>query len=114
MSRPVSLLASAHPSALIAGIVLAAAVVLLIVRVLMFRRRGYAGDTTHRIVRCSKGHVFTTVWLPGASLTAVRLGGARYQRCPVGKHWSFVQPVKEGDLTDEERRSAEEHRGRLP
>jgi hypothetical protein len=33
---------------------------------------------------------------------------ARFQHCPVGKHWSLVVPVKEKDLTEEERRSARE------
>jgi hypothetical protein len=59
----------------------------------------------HRVVRCSRGHLFTTAWVPGASFTAVLLGNARYQRCPVGGHWALVRPVKDEDLTDEERRS---------
>jgi hypothetical protein len=67
------------------------------------------------VVRCRQGHLFTTIWIPGASLKAVRLGGVRLQRCPVGHHWSLVRPVKEADLTDEERRTAREHRDvRLP
>jgi hypothetical protein len=72
------------------------------------RRRGYniGGDT---IVRCSAGHLFTTIWLPGISLKAVRLGTSRYQHCPVGHHWARVRPVRVDELTDEERRSAEEH-----
>jgi hypothetical protein len=36
------------------------------------------------IVRCSKGHLFTTIWVPLASFKAVRLGSRRYQRCPGG------------------------------
>lgn len=78
------------------------------------RKLGYkiGGNT---IVRCRQGHLFTTIWIPGASLKALRLGPARWQRCPVGKHWSLVTPVKEADLTDEERRSAAEHRDvRIP
>jgi hypothetical protein len=92
----------------------AAAVVLLIVRVLIAKRRGYSGDITHRIVRCSKGHVFTTVWLPGVSLTAIRLGVARFMRCPVEQHWSLVRPVREDELTAEERRSAAQYRQKMP
>jgi hypothetical protein len=38
-------------------------------------------------VRCSAGHLFTTIWVPLGSLKAVRLGGTRYQYCPVGHHW---------------------------
>jgi hypothetical protein len=104
------LAARTHGSGGISVVILAAVVVLLIVRVVIFRRRGYAGDATHRIVRCSKGHVFTTIWIPGVSFKSIRLGGARYQRCPVGNHWSLVRPVPEDELTDEDRRSAEEYR----
>ena len=41
-------------------------------------------------VRCSAGHLFTTIWIPLASLKSVRLGNRRYQRCPVGRHWTTV------------------------
>jgi hypothetical protein len=78
------------------------------------RRRGYpmGGNV---VVRCRKGHLFTTIWLPGASLKSVRLGWWRFQRCPVGKHWSLVAPVKESDLTEEEKRVARENRDiRIP
>jgi hypothetical protein len=37
---------------------------------------------------------------------AVRLGPWRLQRCPVGKHWSMVTPVKESELGRRERRAA--------
>jgi len=43
-----------------------------------------------RPVRCSAGHLFTTIWIPGGSLKAVRLGNRRFQRCPVGRHWASV------------------------
>jgi hypothetical protein len=43
-----------------------------------------------RPVRCKAGHLFTTIWIPFGSVKAVRLGGSRYQHCPVGKHWSTV------------------------
>jgi hypothetical protein len=47
-----------------------------------------------RPVRCNKaGHLFTTIWIPLASFKAVRLGNSRYQRCPVGRHWSTVVPL---------------------
>lgn len=60
------------------------------------------------VVRCRKGHLFTTIWIPGVNLKEVDLIVARIQHCPVGKHWSLVVPVKEKDLTEEERRSARE------
>jgi len=62
------------------------------------------------VVRCRKGHLFTTIWIPGASLKAVRFGWWRLQRCPVGKHWSIVTPVKESELTEAEKRTASEHK----
>jgi hypothetical protein len=73
------------------------------------RRRGYnfGGDV---VVRCSEGHLFTTVWISGLSLKAVRLGWFRFQRCPVGDHWSFVVPVRDEDLTDAERNVASQYR----
>ena len=66
-------------------------------------------------VRCRSGHVFTTIWIPGVSLKSVRLGWWRIQRCPVGKHWSIVSPVKESDMSLLERLSARRHQDlRIP
>jgi hypothetical protein len=59
------------------------------------------------IVRCSKGHLFTTIWIPLASLKAVRLGARRYQRCPVGHHWSMVRRVDGDELDPAEREAAQ-------
>lgn len=58
------------------------------------------------VVRCRDGHLFTTLWIPGASLKSVRLGWWRLQRCPVGHHLSLVTPVREASLDDDERRRA--------
>lgn len=67
------------------------------------------------IVRCRDGHLFETIWIPFASFKSLRLGRARWQRCPVGHHWSVVVPVREEDLSDEERRKAHETRDvRIP
>ncbi|MBV9000099.1 MAG: hypothetical protein JO304_13635 [Solirubrobacterales bacterium] len=67
------------------------------------------------IVRCRQGHLFTTLWVPGASLKAVRLGWWRFQRCPVGDHWSWVTPVKESSLSSRELRAArKQHDIRVP
>jgi hypothetical protein len=78
------------------------------------RRRGY-NIGTHTVVRCRDGHLFTTIWIPGVSVKSLRLGWYRFQRCPVGGHWTIVSPVKEIDLTEEERESAaENHDVRIP
>ena len=86
-------------------IILALAAAVVVASNVVVRRRGYSipGKT---VVRCSKGHLFTTTWVEGGSLKAIRLGLlTRYQRCPVGKHWAIVHPVKDEDLTDDERRT---------
>jgi hypothetical protein len=80
----------------------------------VMRRLGYPVGA-HVVVRCRDGHLFTTIWIPGASLKSLRLGWTRFQYCPVGKHWSFVTPVKDADLTDEVKRVAREHKDiRIP
>lgn len=42
-------------------------------------------------VRCADDHLFTTIWIPFVSLKSVRMGGRRFQRCPVDGHWSTVE-----------------------
>jgi hypothetical protein len=72
------------------------------------RRLGYnLGLNT--VVRCRKGHLFSTIWIPGVKLKELDLVVARMQRCPVGNHWSLVVPVKNTEITQAERRFAEEH-----
>ena len=91
-----------------------AVIALLIAGTVAARRRGYkiGGDV---IVRCRDGHLFTTIWIPGASFKAIRLGLVRLQYCPVGHHLTFVVPVRDEDLTAEERRiAAAHHDARLP
>jgi hypothetical protein len=66
----------------------------------------FGGNT---VVRCRKGHLFSTIWIPGVKLKALDLGIARVQRCPVGKHWSLVVPVKDSTLSKDERRFAAKH-----
>jgi hypothetical protein len=81
----------------------------LLVPALVGRRRGYAlGGRV--VVRCSRGHLFETLWVPGASLKAVRLGWWRLQWCPVGRHVTLVRPVRETELTEQQRRAAHEAR----
>ncbi|MGH9114284.1 MAG: hypothetical protein ACRDWW_00485, partial [Acidimicrobiales bacterium] len=95
-------------------LILAVAVPALVETAVVSYRRGRPFGTDS-VVRCRSGHLFTTIWIPGASFKAVRLGWWRYQRCPVGKHWTLVTPVKESELTDEERRLAADSRDvRIP
>lgn len=81
----------------------------LLVEPVVMKLRGYPIGG-RLIVRCRRGHVFTTIWIPGASLKALRLGWWRAQYCPVGRHWSIVVPVREADLSEEERRAARRRR----
>jgi hypothetical protein len=54
-------------------------------------------------VRCSAGHLFTTIWVPLASVKSVRMGPTRYQHCPVGHHWATVTRLDEdGPATEEQ------------
>jgi hypothetical protein len=76
--------------------------------------RGY-GIGGNVVVRCRAGHLFTTIWLAGGSLKAVRLGLWRVQWCPAGHHWSLVTPVDRSTLTDAERDTAASRRDvRIP
>ena len=80
----------------------------------LMKLRGYPIGG-HLIVRCREGHLFTTLWIPSVSLKAIRLGWWRVQRCPVGGHWSIVVPVRDSELSDDERhRARREHDIRLP
>ena len=76
--------------------------------ILIARRLGY-NLGTNTVVRCRQGHLFTTVWIPGVKLKELDLVVARLQYCPVGRHWSLVVPVRDTDLTEEERQFAREH-----
>ena len=77
-----------------------AAAVVTVEALLLHRRTGrFAGNV---VVRCREGHTFTTLWIPGASVKAVRFGWWRLQRCPVGHHWSIVSPVREAELGEQE------------
>ena len=76
-----------------------------LVATLIARRLGY-GVGGNALVRCRRGHLFTTIWLPGISLKSIRLGWWRVQRCPVGRHWSIVVPVRDVDLSADARRAA--------
>jgi hypothetical protein len=77
--------------------------------VVLVRRQGslLVLDT---VVRCRSGHLFTTWWIPGVSVNALRLGWWRLQRCPVGRHWSLVTPVSMSTLSDDQRTVILAHR----
>ena len=80
----------------------------IVVWTLVARRLGYRlGANT--VVRCRRGHLFTTIWIPGVKLKAIDLLVARVQWCPVGRHWSLVTPVRDADLTAEDRLLAGAH-----
>lgn len=103
-SRSVGLLASGYHAPLLIAIPIIAVVVL--VKVAYAKSRGRPLLVGKVIVRCSRGHLFTTTWSPWGSLTSIRLGFARFQHCPVGNHWGLVRPVNEADVSEDERRIA--------
>jgi len=81
---------------------------------LTMRLRGYPMGTDV-VVRCRRGHLFSTIWLPGVSFKSVRLLWRRVQRCPVGGHWTIVTPVGDTAISADERRLAHERKDvRLP
>jgi len=83
------------------------------VEALFLRRRSGKLLGLRTIVRCRRGHLFTTTWIPGVSVKALRLGPWRVQRCPVGKHWSVVRPARPAKLSDTERAEARSARDTL-
>lgn len=86
----------------------------LAIEALTLVSRGY-GIGGNVIVRCRKNHVYTTIWIPGASVKSLRLGWTRFQHCPVGRHWSLVTPIPVSELTEDERRAAaQRHDLRVP
>lgn len=80
----------------------------LLLEPVLMKLRGYpiGGNL---VVRCRQGHLFTTIWIPSASIKSIRLGWWRIQRCPVGRHWSIVVPLRESDITEDERQLARQH-----
>ncbi len=86
---------------------------LLVEAAVLWNRTGRPAGNV--VVRCRSGHLFTTIWIPGVSVKALRLGPWRIQRCPVGRHWSLVWPAKASQLSARELRRAREQRDiRLP
>jgi hypothetical protein len=78
------------------------------------KRMGYSFGC-NVVARCRAGHVFSTIWIPGASLKALRLGLWRVQWCPPGRHVTLVHLLKDAEVTDDIRELAAAHRDiRIP
>ena len=58
------------------------------------------------IVRCMRGSLFETVWIPLVSIKAIRLGPLRIQRCPIHRRVEIVRQVDPATLSDAERAEA--------
>jgi len=80
------------------GLLIGVAVAVIAI-VALARSASRSGRGIERIVRCRSGHLFTSTVIPGASLKAVRLGVYRFQRCPVGRHWTLVRAVDPATLS---------------
>ena len=66
-------------------------------------------------VRCSAGHLYTTIWIPLVSFKSVRFGAARFQRCPVGNHWATAVPIDRRSAGEAELAAAAAvHDSRIP
>jgi hypothetical protein len=76
---------------------------------LFLKRRSGSLIGLRTIVRCNRGHLFTTIWIPGASVKSLRLGPWRVQRCPIGRHWAIVTPAQVSKLSESERDEARAH-----
>ena len=63
----------------------------------------------HALVRCRRGHLYTTSWIPGVKLKGLDFGIARFQYCPIGHHWSLAVPVRPNSVTAAERAEADAH-----
>lgn len=100
------------------GLIIGLLVLVVVVGLAVYSAVGRRADgqrTFDHIVRCKDGHLFTSTWIPGFSLKAVRLGTVRYERCPVGRHWSTVSRVDESTLTaDEIARARAVHDSAIP
>lgn len=93
--------------------IVAAAFVIPEAAVLAARRGSLLG--LDAVVRCGAGHLYTTIWVPGASVKSLRLGWWRLQWCPVGRHWALVTPARTSELSDADLLLASQHHdARIP
>jgi len=93
---------SATYTRVVFGLILGIVILVVVFIALAIGGRTQPGGRFERIVRCRAGHLFTTTLVPGASLKAVRLGKVRFERCPVGQHWTIVSPIDPSTLSPEE------------
>ena len=63
-------------------------------------------DRFDPVVECGAGHRYRSIWVPGGSLKAVRWFGRRWQRCPVGRHWSWTRRVDPDRLSPNDLQAA--------
>lgn len=94
-------------------IIVAAAIIAFAVGAMVASRKGYK-EGGEVVVRCGRGHVFTTVWVDRFTYRRVDLGFAKIQRCPVGDHLTVVRPVETSELTPEEKKQAKLVRDSVP
>jgi hypothetical protein len=100
---------SASSLAALLGSIFLSIAILIVGAWFLINRKGSMELGGNTIVRCRSGHLFTTIWVPGISFKAIRLGATRFQYCPVGGHWTFVVPINESVLTDKERQFAHQN-----
>lgn len=75
----------------IPGIIAAAIIVAVVILFIVARTKAgpKSGIVQLSHLNCRKcGAQFDYAWIPGGSLTSIRLGNSRYLRCPVCKKWS--------------------------
>ncbi|MEM0129768.1 MAG: hypothetical protein QXG65_06400 [Thermoplasmata archaeon] len=82
------------------GVAVTVVVVVIVVLVIwgissrLNRRTGNRGVAQLSRLTCPHcGKTFDYEWIPGASLTAVRLGSSRYMACPLCHKWSTFNVV---------------------
>ena len=77
-------------SAIVVAIIVIVLVVMYLRAAHRSRREGVTGFVQKSRLECPKCHeVFDYTWIPGAALTAVRLGNTRYMACPLCHRWSM-------------------------
>lgn len=59
-----------------------------------------------KIVRCSQGALYSTIWIPLGSLKGIRLGRTRVQWCPVHHKFERVKRVDPATLSKRELKRA--------
>jgi uncharacterized C2H2 Zn-finger protein len=72
------------------GAIIGVVIIIVIIFILFYARRGeLSGLTMLSHLKCPKcNSEFDYEYIPGASMTSLRLGGSRYLQCPVCHKWS--------------------------